>query len=83
MLRRQLAHATSGLRGRTLFSHSGVNSTEHGMFDHIGPVRHKTLFLPHFERGVVSFTKTRCFCNDRQYDLRSLYRLVSKPEPAD
>ena len=30
----------------TLFSHSGVNSTEHGMFDHIGPVRHKTLFLP-------------------------------------
>ena len=68
---------------RTLFSHSGVNSTEHGMFDHIGPVRHKTLFLPHFERGVVSFTRTRCSCNDRQYDLRSLYRLVSEPEPAD
>ena len=65
---------------RTLFSHSGVNST---MFDRIGPVRHKTLFLPHFERGVVSFTRTRCSCNDRQYDLRSLYRLVSEPEPAD
>ena len=37
---------------RTLFSHSGVNSTEHGMFDHIGPVRHKTLFLPLVEKLV-------------------------------
>ena len=36
----------------TLFSHSGVNSTEHGMFDHIGPVRHKTLFLPLVEKLV-------------------------------
>ena len=52
MLHRQLAHATSGLRAETLFSHSGVNSTEHGMFDHIGPVRHKTLFLPLVEKLV-------------------------------
>ena len=36
----------------TLFSHSGVNSTEHGMFDDIGPVRHKTLFLPLVEKLV-------------------------------
>ena len=51
MLHRQLAHATSGLRAE-LSSHSGVNSTEHGMFDHIGPVRHKTLFLPLVEKLV-------------------------------
>ena len=52
MLHKKLAHATSGPSSGTLFSHSGVNSTEHGMFDHIGPVRHKTLFLPLVEKLV-------------------------------